>query len=323
MNVPGIEDYMFELKDIFDEYDALTVGEASGVESIEANKWTGQDGYLDMIFELGHAVKKEEIPDTEVKNKVDVIKYKKEIIKWQEDLLENGWNGTYLENHDNPRSIDIYGDGTIKSAKPFAVQYMLMRGTPFIYQGQELGMTNYPFDNIDQIDVPDSHHAYNKLIDEGYSIEDAIQKVGITSRDNSRTPMQWDNSYNAGFTQGKPWLVINPNYNHVNAKDAMKMESSLFKLYQRLIKLRHDRKTISIGTIEFINKEDDNVFVYRRVVEGSEILVITNLSNDTYKINLEIDDVKSYEEVELDQESPHKLHKEMNLDPWEYRIYEK
>ncbi|OFI47567.1 glucohydrolase [Floricoccus penangensis] len=316
MNVSGIEEYMSDIKTIFDEYGALTVGEASGVQSYQGPDWTNENGYINMIFELEHNCK---IPD-DPNNKIDIKGYKDTIIRWQTDMLESGWNALYIENHDNPRSIDTFGDGTIDSAKALAVQYMLLRGTPFIYQGQEIGIGNFPFTDINQIDVPDTHHFYNKLIEAGDTPEEAIKKAGLTSRDNSRTPMQWNDEKEAGFTEGKPWLAVNPSYLERNTEAMLADPASLTNLYKKLIDLRHNNEVIINGDVKFLNEKDENTIVYRRKLGDDKLLVIANLSPEKQELALE-KNFKECKELDLGQKKQRKLTEKMILDPWEYRVY--
>ena len=184
MNVSGIETYMAELKAIFDEYGALTVGEASGVQSTEAPDWTDESGYINMIFELEHNVRK-----ANDQSQGDTYGYKKVIMRWQKDLLSRGWNALYIENHDQPRSIDTFGNGSIESAKALAVSYMLLRGTPFIYQGQEFGMSNFPFTDSKQLRSDEIIKQYDQLLTK-LSEKEALEEVSKNSREHSRTPLQ-------------------------------------------------------------------------------------------------------------------------------------
>ncbi|WEV60368.1 alpha-glucosidase [Streptococcaceae bacterium ESL0729] len=317
MNVRGIEEYMLKIKEIFDDYGALTVGEASGVTSKNARIWTGSKGYIDMIFELEHNAKEENNSN----NKIDLKVYKETIIRWQEDLSEEGWNALYIENHDNPRSIDVFGDGSIKSAKALAVHYMLLRGTPFIYQGQEIGMTNFPFKDISQFEVPESHNYYDLLLKEGLSPKDALTRVALVSRDNSRTPMQWTGQMEAGFTSVTPWFPVNPNYKKINVAENEADPSSLLNLYKRLIALRHDRREISDGQIEFYDRENPFVFSYKRSFEGREILVLVNLSDSRKTTSLA--DIEGFKELLLDQKNSKALAKDMELEAFDYRLYER
>ncbi|WEV44876.1 alpha-glucosidase [Streptococcaceae bacterium ESL0687] len=317
MNVRGIEEYMLKIKEIFDDYGALTVGEASGVTSKAARSWTGSKGYIDMIFELEHNAKEENNPN----NKIDLKVYKETIIRWQEDLSEEGWNALYIENHDNPRSIDVFGDGSLQSAKALAVHYMLLRGTPFIYQGQEIGMTNFPFENINQFEAPESRNYYEALLKEGLDPKDSLTRVAVVSRDNSRTPMQWTNQLEAGFTSAKPWFPLNPNYREINVAENEHDPKSLLSLYKKLISLKHERKEISEGSIEFYDRENPQIFSYKRSHEGRELLVLVNLS--ATPTSTSFNDFEGFKELTLDQTGLKPLSSKMDLDPFEYRLYER
>ncbi|WP_282798826.1 alpha-glucosidase [Lactococcus lactis] len=317
MNVAGIETYMSDLKAIFDEYGALTVGEASGVRSKQAPDWTDEAGYINMIFELEHNVRK-----SNGNGQGSIYGYKKVIMRWQEDLLERGWNALYIENHDQPRSIDTFGDGSIESAKALAVSYMLLRGTPFIYQGQEFGMTNFPFTDAKQLRADEIKKNYEMLMTE-LSANQALAEVTQNSREHSRTPMQWDNSKNAGFTSGQAWMEINPNFSVINSQT----NQELIELYKKLIELRHQEPAISEGSIKFHFKRHPQVLVYER----AEFLIIVNLADkkahlDFTKIDSFTDSsagssVSNYQQVL--GSSNQKFQEKMVLSAWEYRVYKK
>lgn len=317
MNVAGIETYMSDLKAIFDEYGALTVGEASGVRSKQAPDWTDEAGYINMIFELEHNVRK-----SNCNGQGSIYGYKKVIMRWQEDLLERGWNALYIENHDQPRSIDTFGDGSIESAKALAVSYMLLRGTPFIYQGQEFGMTNFPFTDAKQLRADEIKKKYEMLMTE-LSANQALAEVTQNSREHSRTPMQWDNSKNAGFTSGQAWMEINPNFSVINSQT----NQELIELYKKLIELRHQEPAISEGSIKFHFKRHSQVLVYER----AEFLIIVNLADK--KAHLDFTKIDSFTDSSAESSvinyqqvlgsSNQKFQEKMVLSAWEYRVYKK
>ena len=341
MNVAGIETYMSDLKAIFDEYGALTVGEASGVRSKQAPDWTDEAGYINMIFELEHNVRK-----SNGNGQGSIYGYKKVIMRWQEDLLERGWNALYIENHDQPRSIDTFGDGSIESAKALAVSYMLLRGTPFIYQGQEFGMTNFPFTDAKQLRADEIKKKYEMLLTElsaklsvpqsadstssvgrveltELSANQALAEVTQNSREHSRTPMQWDNSKNAGFTSGQAWMEINPNFSVINSQT----NQELIELYKKLIELRHQEPAISEGSIKFHFKRHPQVLVYER----AEFLIIVNLADK--KAHLDFTKIDSFTDSSAESSvinyqqvlgsSNQKFQEKMVLSAWEYRVYKK
>lgn len=317
MNVAGIETYMSDLKAIFDEYGALTVGEASGVRSKQAPDWTDEAGYINMIFELEHNVRK-----SNGNGQGSIYGYKKVIMRWQEDLLERGWNALYIENHDQPRSIDTFGDGSIESAKALAVSYMLLRGTPFIYQGQEFGMTNFPFTDAKQLRADEIKKKYEMLMTE-LSANQALAEVTQNSREHSRTPMQWDNSKNAGFTSGQAWIEINPNFSVISSRT----NQELIELYKKLIELRHQEPAISEGSIKFHFKRHPQVLVYER----AEFLIIVNLADK--KAHLDFTKIDSFTDSSAESSvinyqqvlgsSNQKFQEKMVLSAWEYRVYKK
>lgn len=317
MNVAGIETYMSDLKAIFDEYGALTVGEASGVRSKQAPDWTDEAGYINMIFELEHNVRK-----SNGNGQGSIYGYKKVIMRWQEDLLERGWNALYIENHDQPRSIDTFGDGSIESAKALAVSYMLLRGTPFIYQGQEFGMTNFPFTDAKQLRADEIKKKYEMLMTE-LSENQALAEVTQNSREHSRTPMQWDNSKNAGFTSGQAWMEINPNFSVISSRT----NQELIELYKKLIELRHQEPAISEGSIKFHFKRHPQVLVYER----AEFLIIVNLADK--KAHLDFTKIDSFTDSSAESSvinyqqvlgsSNQKFQEKMVLSAWEYRVYKK
>lgn len=281
MNVAGIDSYMKDLQQIFKEYKVMTVGEASGVSSKKAVNWTDSDGYLDMIFELEHNVRKG-IPGEE---RIDLLGFKKVIARWQKDLGEKGWNALYIENHDNPRFNSILGNETKKSAKAVAMMYLLLRGTPFIYQGQELGMTNYPFQTIAEVDAKDTLSFYRRLLAEKKSKKEALKLATAWSRDHARTPMQWDDSEHAGFTTGRPWLEVNPNYKKINVIAETEDPDSVWNFYRKLIRIRKQEKTFATGAFELIAQNDPDIFAYLRKGE-KQFLILTNISEKKRTLTL-------------------------------------
>ncbi|GAB2024249.1 alpha-glucosidase [Lactovum odontotermitis] len=306
MNVAGIENYMRALKEIFDAYDAFTVGEASGVRSNKgAADWTDpKTGFLDAIFELEH--NRHHADGTG-----DLFAYKKVITRWQKDLLERGWNALYIENHDMPRAISVYGDGSAASAKALAVQYMLLRGTPFIYYGQEIGMSSYPFRDISEIVSEDTRTHYFNALKAGVPEKEAFFKEVLNSRDTGRTPMQWDASENAGFSTGRPWMPVNPEYKTVNVE----ISSELQKLYKDLIALKHKEKSIQDGSIKFYFERSRKVFCYER----EEFLILVNLSAEKAQARFESLPVEKY--VQILGSRSRKLVHHMTLTPWEYQVF--
>ncbi len=228
----------------------------------------------------------------------------------------------YIENHDQPRSIDTFGDGSIESAKALAVSYMLLRGTPFIYQGQEFGMTNFPFTDAKQLRADEIKKKYEMLMTE-LSANQALAEVTQNSREHSRTPMQWDNSKNAGFTSGQAWMEINPNFSVISSRT----NQELIELYKKLIELRHQEPAISEGSIKFHFKRHPQVLVYER----AEFLIIVNLADK--KAHLDFTKIDSFTDSSAESSvinyqqvlgsSNQKFQEKMVLSAWEYRVYKK
>lgn len=274
MNVAGIDDYMIELQEIFEKHQAMTVGEASGVSSRAAVNWTNDSGYLDMIFELEHNVRKG-LPGAE---RINVLGFKKVLARWQKHLEWSGWNALYVENHDNPRINSILGNETSQSAKAIALCYLLLKGTPFIYQGQELGMTNFPFTSIEQVDAKDSHNQYRLLLEAGVEPAQALKITTHWTRDHSRTPMQWNDAEHAGFTDGTPWLEVNPNYPKINQAKEAGAAFSVLNFYKELIAFRKAQDTFVTGSFDLVAKNDPEIFAYIRADQEQSFLIMVNLS---------------------------------------------
>lgn len=318
MNVAGIDDYMKDLQQIFNEYDVMTVGEASGVSSKKAVNWTDKDGYLDMIFELEHNVRM----GKPGKERINLLGFKKVIARWQKDLGPKGWNALYIENHDNPRFNSILGNETRKSAKALALMYLFLRGTPFIYQGQELGMTNYPFKAISEINAKDTLSYYKRLLAEK-SEDEALKLATAWTRDHARTPMQWDTKKNSGFTTGRPWLKVNPNYEKINVATEDKDPESVLNFYRQLIALRKKEQTFITGTFTLLAAKDPDIFAYLRTGK-KQFLIVTNISQKVRKFTLP---KKVWQKnwqlvVANDQNAPQTVSQNMQLNPYDAWLFE-
>ncbi|MBU5365228.1 alpha-glucosidase [Enterococcus devriesei] len=281
MNVAGIETYMAELKEIFRSYNIMTVGEASGVSSKSAALWTDpEDGYIDMIFELEHQVRTGE-PGYEIGS---LPGFKKVLSRWQKDLQPNGWNALYIDNHDNPRSNSIFGNETNESATALATAYLLLRGTPFIYQGQELGMTNFPFESIDELRTTESLQTYHDWLNKGLSQNEALRLTTRWTRDHSRTPMHWTEL--GGFSTNQPWMKLNTNTDKINVAIQQANPASPFNYYKKLITLRKSLPVFTSGSYQIALAKHPSVWAYTRKDETNEVFVLTNLSEKEQTITL-------------------------------------
>ena len=322
-NRPGIQDFLKELKiNTFDKYDIMTVGEAAGVDADEAEVWVGEDdGKFNMIFQFENMDLWNDNPG----ENVDWVEYKRVISKWQNKLHNKGWNALYIENHDTPRVVSTLGNDKeyiYESATALALMYFMMEGTPFIYQGQELGMINAKFNNIEEYNDVRAKSVYEDKIKNGRTIDEALRELNASSRDNTRTPMQWDSSKNGGFTIGKPWLKVNENYEDINVEKQLKDSNSVLNFYKNIIKVRKENECLIYGSYNLILKEDKNIFAYERILDDKKFLIITNLSNydNTYsynKLNLRFSNlvISNYKVKE------HKDINSMILKPWEARMY--
>ncbi|MDB7088475.1 alpha-glucosidase [Enterococcus mundtii] len=321
-NVSGIEDHLTELKNVFDEYDIMTVGEASGVSASEGPEWVGENGYFDMIFEFDHI----SIWKHEKDGELDVLSLKQSLSAWQRALDGKGWNALYMENHDVPRCVSVFGDTSPAywqvSAKAIAMMYFFLQGTPFIYQGQEIGMTNLPFSSIDEIDAVDSKRLYQQLLDEGRSEEEALDIVANTTRDNSRTPMQWNDHLYAGFSEVAPWLLVNPNHQMINVADQTNDPESILSFYKKMIALRRENKGLVYGSFNEYLPENEQLFVYERVLDEERYLIIVNLTDEaaTYTLPTEIETTW---EVLLENQSGQEFQSSGTFAPYEARLYRK
>lgn len=279
MNVEGILDWLDELKrETFDRYDIMTVGEANGVSAEEAEKWVGEErGVFNMIFQFETIG----LWNFGTGGRPDWLAYKRTMSRWQEKLEGKGWNALFFENHDLPRSVSVWGDDgryREKSAKALATLYFLMKGTPFIYQGQEIGMTNVRFPSIgDYNDVP-CIQRYWKDRQAGKSHEEAMAPIWRSGRDNARTPMQWNAGPNAGFTTGTPWLKVNPNYADINVEEQLRRPDSVLRYYQALIRLRKSSPTLIYGKYGLLLPDHEHVYAYTRTLDGETYAVVVNVS---------------------------------------------
>ena len=320
MNVEGIHDYLRELKEnTFSKYDIMTVGEANGVKAEQATDWVGEnDGKFNMLFQFEHI-------DLWNSSEFNLPNLKKVWNKWQVNLENDGWNALFIENHDITRVVSSWGDDTRffkESAKALGLLYFMHKGTPFIYQGQEIGMTNVKFNDINEYDDIRSINEYNQLINQGMSPKDALEHIWNTSRDNTRTPMQWDDSLNAGFSKSNPWIHVNPNYKYINVKEQLEDDDSILNFYKKMIKIKKSSKCLIYGKYNLILEDDTNIFAYERILNDEKFLVICNLKSESSNYKYEKLTLK-YENLILSNYNVD-AHKDLNnfeLKPWEARLY--
>ncbi|WP_180541819.1 glycoside hydrolase family 13 protein [Staphylococcus haemolyticus] len=289
MNQPGIHNWLQEMKDeSLSQYDIMTVGEANGVTPDNAEEWVGEDkGKFNMIFQFEH-LGLWSTGDSQF----DVKSYKEVLNRWQKRLEGIGWNALFIENHDQPRRVSTWGndkDYWFESATSHAVVYFLQQGTPFIYQGQEIGMTNYPFESIETFNDVAVRNEYKIVKEQGGDVDQLLDKYRMENRDNSRTPMQWNDSTNGGFTEGKPWFPVNPNYRDINVAHQLEDEHSVLNFYKKLIQLKKSHEIYTYGQFDLIDAENENVFAYTRQLEGKTVVVAGNLTDKQSSLTLPFD----------------------------------
>ncbi|WP_257614885.1 glycoside hydrolase family 13 protein, partial [Oenococcus oeni] len=275
--------------EVLSKYDTITVGEMPGSTTEDAIKYTGLNSHeLNMVFQFEH-VGLSPNPDVRLgkwnDQPVKLTELKASLNRWQTGLDGKGWNSLYWNNHDQPRAVSRFGNDDPKyrvlSAKMLATTLHLMQGTPYVYQGEELGMTNAHFTKLNQYEDIESINFYHELVEQEKIVDGPtmLKYLANISRDNARTPMQWNDKNNAGFSSAKPWFALNPNYKSINVEDSLADKNSVFYYYQKLIKLRHNNEIIKYGSFEEIDPDDDQVYAYRRHYEGKTLLLISNFTD--------------------------------------------
>ena len=319
MNGPRLHEFLQEMhQQVFAGRDAdlLTVGECPGSSVELARMLTdGERHELDMVFQFEHM----ELDQGRTKwdhKPLHLPDLKQNLAKWQYGLADVGWNSLYFNNHDRPRSVSRFGDSDYwyESATLLAAVLHLHRGTPYVYQGEELGMTNYPFTDIGEFADIEALNYYHQAVEEqGLDPRLVLQSLEIAARDNSRTPMQWDGSAQAGFTTGTPWLAVNPNASRINAEAQVKDPESVFAWYRELIAMRHRDVVVRHGAFELLLPADPQVYAFTRTLDAQRLLVVANFSSEPAEPALDMDgqiEVCNYREPVTD-----------HLRPWEVRVY--
>ena len=290
-NGPKLHEYLQEMnKAALEGNDLLTVGETWGATPEVAKLYSNPERKeLSMVFQFEHIG----LDQIEGKEKWDLkplelLELKKVLSKWQTELEGQGWNSLFWNNHDLPRIVSRWGNDKeyrVLSAKMLATLLHGMKGTPYIYQGEELGMTNVRFEDINEYNDIESLNMYKDRLSKGYTHDEIMESIYAKGRDNARTPMQWDNSENAGFTTGTPWLAVNKNYDEINAKQCLEDENSIFHHYRKLINIRKNNDTIIYGDYTLLCPEDENIFAYTRELNGDKILVVCNFYDKEVTFN--------------------------------------
>ena len=291
-NGPRLHEYLRELsRETFQKADLVTVGEAWGATTELAKLYSNPDNSeLSMVFQFEHIC----LDQIEGKEKWDLaplpfMKLKEVFARWQTQLYGKGWNSLFWNNHDLPRIVSRWGNDKAyrtESAKMLAILLHGLQGTPYIYQGEELGMTNAEFEMEDYRDI-ETLNLYRERLEKGYEKSDIMRSLHAKSRDNARTPMQWNDSKNAGFSDGTPWLKVNPNYMEINAAKQIAEEDSVFHCYQKLIQLRKKYDVFTDGVFELLFEKDENLFAYTRSNASQQLFVVCNFYGGTVPCALE------------------------------------
>lgn len=328
-NGPHVHEYLQEMRQkALNNADTITVGECSGVTLEEAKKYARSDEKeLNMVFQFEHMdVDSDEKAGKWTTRKMDLRNLKKILTRWQKGLQDIAWNSLYWENHDQPRSVSRFGNDSDEyreiSAKMLATCIHMMQGTPYVYQGEELGMTNCPFNTLDNFRDLESINAFHELTEQGkMTEEDMMAAISYKGRDNARTPMQWDDSAYAGFSTANPWIMVNPNYTKINARDQVNREDSVFKYYQKLIKLRHESELIVYGTYDLILDDDKDIYAYIRTLGNEKLIVYCNFSENTREVELPEEFVNK--KVLISNYSDAKANPKITLRPYEAIVIQK
>lgn len=321
---PRIHEFLQEMHaEVFAGRDdrLLTVGEMVGVTVEQAQLFTDRTrNEVDMVFTFEH------VSIDHGSSRFDVVPYDLRDLKatwnrWQVGLSEVGWNSLYLNNHDQPRSVSRFGDDgqfRTRSATAIATTLHLHRGTPYVYQGEEIGMANFPFAAVDDFRDIESHSHLQARLDAGDDVDELVQRAGEGTRDNARTPMQWDDSAHGGFTTGTPWMAVNPDHAEWNVAAQADDPTSVLAHYRRLIALRHDEPVVALGDFTMLLPDDPHVYAFLRRLDGRELLVLANWSGESQDV--EVDPVWQGTEVMLGNVGDD-VDDVSHLQPWEARVH--
>ena len=322
-NGPKLHQYLREMNEAtFGNYDVMTVGETWGATPEIAKLYSNPERHeLSMVFQFEHIG----LDEQEGKQKWDLkplemSELKAVLSKWQTSLGNEGWNSLFWNNHDLPRIVSRWGNDQeyrVESGKAFAILLHMMKGTPYIYQGEEIGMTNRPVSSIEEVEDIESVNMYHERIAKGYTKEAILASINAKGRDNARTPMQWSGEVNGGFTTGTPWLPVNENHSSINVEAALKDPNSIFYTYQKLIQLRKENPLVVWGEYE-LQETEDQVFSYIRSYNGEKWLVVANLSDTTQAFSKE----ETIKKVMIENMEIPKSLQDISLKPWQAFVVE-
>lgn len=328
---PKVHEYLQEMnREVLSKYDIMTVGEAPHTSAEEAVPYTAADrGELNMVFHFDHMHLDYDENGKYAKTRVNLVDLKQVMTKWQEKMQEcGGWNSLYWSNHDQARAVTRFGNETPKyrvlSAKMLGTVLHMMQGTPYIFEGEELGMTNAFFDKIEDYRDIEALDIFKDFTErKGFSEADTLELLRLKSRDNARTPMQWDDSEKAGFTEGTPWISVNPNHRKINAKACLEDENSVFYYYQKLIKLRHEMPIITDGVYELLDADNEQVYTYLRRGKNETLVVLANFTEKTimYRLGDEWKEKEGRLLLSNYETAPETFSGEITLEPYGAYVY--
>jgi len=320
-NGPKVHEYINEMYEkVLKHYDIMTVGEGPGISTKVGLDYVAHDrGELNMIFHLDHM-----FLGHGPLGKFDPVAYdwfdiKRLFNDWDQSMGQSGWISIFMDNHDFPRMVSRFGNDKeyrLESAKLLAMMVLTLRGTPCLYQGSEIGMTNVHFNDIKEYRDVETHNYHKEFVERGLSSERFLELVHEHGRDNARTPMQWDSTNNAGFSNGTPWINANPNHNKINVESALADDNSIYYFYKHILAYRKQQKTLVYGSYKEIETTSDNLFIYRRQDEKLEMIIVLNHSNEYESIDI---DIAGYN---LDIQNLENNMQQVLL-PWEARLYRK
>jgi oligo-1,6-glucosidase len=305
----------------------MTVGEMPGVTPELARLYTEESRKeLNMVFQFEHmGLDNGPYGKWDLKP-LNLLDLKQNLTKWQKELENQGWNSLYFNNHDQPRSVSRFGNDReyrVESAKMLATLLHMMKGTPYVYQGEEIGMTNIQFDSINDYRDIEIHNFYQEQKEEGIAEEKIMESIYVKGRDNSRTPMQWDSSDHAGFTTGSPWMKVNPNFTEINAEKEIANPNSIYHYYRALIQLRKDHEVIVYGRYDLLDEDHPEIFSYKRTLKNQTLFVICNFyaNEPVYTIPESIQYKSAQLLISNYERSEANLGEQIILKPFEARVY--
>ena len=325
-NGPRIHEFFQEMnREVLSKYDIMTVGEMSDVPLEEALKYAGNDRHeLNMVFQFEHDDLDTVDGERWAYRKVPLPELKAVLSKWQIAMNGKAWNSLYWTNHDQPRTVSRRGNDKEyrkESQKLFYTMLMTMQGTPYIYQGEEIGMTNVSFDSIEDYDDVEIHNCWNeRVIKGGEDPEKLLDGIRYRARDNARTPMQWSDEENGGFTTGTPWLKVNPNYKEINVKESLADEDSIFHYMQKLIRMRKENLIAVYGDFKEYEPDNRQLYIYERNYQDQKMFVVLNFSDQEASFTMP----KEWEKEEakpLISNYPEKPLQSRTFAPWEAAVY--